>query len=310
MAGLTAARILAETGAHPLVIDKGRAVGGRMASRRIGSARFDHGAQHFSVRSDDFSRAVDDWKRDGVVDEWFSSQSLTSPDRGIEIRHVGSGGMREIPEYLARNLDVRTGARVVRLQAVGGAIRVWGDGDAVDDATGIVLTAPPPQSLALLQGSGIGAPLGSLLEAITYDACLAVMARLDGPAGLSEGHLALGDGPVAWLSDNQHKGTSPVPAVTIHSTAAFAAARLEDDPSEWTTELVEAASEHLHGSVVQAAGHRWRFAMPRSTLDLGWIEAETDAPLLLAGEAFAGARVEGAFLSGLAAGTELARRLA
>ena len=40
------------------VVDKGRGVGGRMASRRVdtpaGQARFDHGAQFFTTRSDCF----------------------------------------------------------------------------------------------------------------------------------------------------------------------------------------------------------------------------------------------------------------
>jgi len=160
-----------------------------------------------------------------------------------------------------------------------------------------------------MTASGIGVPARRRLEAVVYDPCLSVMARLDGPAGLPQGHLALGNGPIAWIADNQHKGTSPVPAVTIHSTAAFAGARLDDDPTVWTTELVEAAFDHLGASVVEAAGHCWRFAMPRSTLDEGWTEAESDVPLLLAGEVFAGARVEGAFLSGLAAGRELAEQL-
>ncbi|NIR36133.1 MAG: FAD-dependent oxidoreductase, partial [Actinobacteria bacterium] len=44
MAGLTAARLLTDRGADVLVVDKGRAVGGRMATRRVGDAAFDHGA--------------------------------------------------------------------------------------------------------------------------------------------------------------------------------------------------------------------------------------------------------------------------
>ena len=61
LAGLVAARALADD--HEVVVfDKGRSVGGRLATRRIGAARLDHGAQFFTVRGDDFRRQVDDWE--------------------------------------------------------------------------------------------------------------------------------------------------------------------------------------------------------------------------------------------------------
>ncbi|MSO32728.1 MAG: FAD-dependent oxidoreductase, partial [Ilumatobacteraceae bacterium] len=53
IAGLTAARALSHAGHSVIVLDKGRSVGGRMATRRIGDATVDHGAQFFTVRSDD-----------------------------------------------------------------------------------------------------------------------------------------------------------------------------------------------------------------------------------------------------------------
>lgn len=50
MAGLTAAAELQRAGCRGLVLDKGRGVGGRLASRRIGGASFDHGAQFITAR--------------------------------------------------------------------------------------------------------------------------------------------------------------------------------------------------------------------------------------------------------------------
>jgi len=45
MAGLTAAGVLHAKGWEVVLLDKGRGVGGRMATRRIGESRLDHGAQ-------------------------------------------------------------------------------------------------------------------------------------------------------------------------------------------------------------------------------------------------------------------------
>ncbi len=67
IAGLVAARRLADAGADVVVVDKGRSVGGRLATRRIGDATLDHGAQFFTVRTPAFQRQVDDWVERGLV---------------------------------------------------------------------------------------------------------------------------------------------------------------------------------------------------------------------------------------------------
>ena len=50
MAGITAARTLAQAGHQVMVFDKSSGAGGRMATRRSPFGGFDHGAQYFTVR--------------------------------------------------------------------------------------------------------------------------------------------------------------------------------------------------------------------------------------------------------------------
>ena len=73
IAGLMAANELAND-FEITVLDKGRGVGGRMASRRLPfgnqMGRADHGAQYFTVYSDRFRGYVDQWLAAGVVREW------------------------------------------------------------------------------------------------------------------------------------------------------------------------------------------------------------------------------------------------
>lgn len=304
MAGLTAARHLAGRGARVLVLDKGRAVGGRMASRRHAGARFDHGAQHFSARSPEFRAEVERWRGEGVVDAWY--RTGPGADHPGEVRWVGRPAMRSICEHLASGLDVRTGETVTAVILNGDSVVVR-TSDGGYAARGLVLTAPAPQSLTLLPWLP---PTGAdRLRAISYEPCLAAMAVLDGPSGLPDGHLAV-DGPtVAWIADDAHKGVSSRPAVTVHASAAFSRAWLEAPTDAWLEALLTAATPRLGASVVASVGHRWRFARPETTSDDGFLLASADPPVLVAGEAFAGARVEGAFRSGLAAGTFAARTL-
>ena len=307
MSGLTAANELQRHGLSTLVLDKGRAVGGRMATRRVGEATFDHGAQHFSVRSPEFARAAVGWSDRGVVHEWFWSHSTTQPSRSPEPRHAVGGGMRRLPEHLAKGLDVLTSTQIGRLEGEGSGAVALADDRAVAHGGSVIITPPVPQTMQLLADSDLPLPrpISRMLESVTYNACLALMARLDGPSGLPDGHLALGAGPIAWIADNQDKGVSSVPAVTVQSTAQFAADHLAEDVAQWTGVLARHAEAFLASSVVESTGHRWRFSEPQRTFDVGAVPIPAPYPIVLAGEVFAGAKVEGAFLSGKAAAATL-----
>ena len=69
LAGLMAAQSCVQAGHNVIVFDKGRSVGGRLATRRIDSAVLDHGAQFFTVRDAAFQIHVDTWFSAGVVRE-------------------------------------------------------------------------------------------------------------------------------------------------------------------------------------------------------------------------------------------------
>lgn len=303
MAGITAGRSLVRAGWEVRLVDKSRAVGGRMATRRLGAGAGDQGAQHISVRTSAFAEEMARLVGAGVAREWLSTPSRTHPERGVESRYVGVGGMRRIPEHLAEGLDVRTATRIGRLRFTDGGIVAHDvDGEVVCGADAVVVTAPLPQALDLLGASGLARP--DDLVAIGYRATLAVIALLDGSPAIPDGHLAPDDEAVAWLADNEHKGTSAVPSITVHSTPGFAAEHIDGGPG-WVDALLAAARPFHAGDVVEVHAHPWRYAEPERTLDEGARRIDAPAPVLLAGEVFSGARVEGAHRSGLAAASLL-----
>lgn len=300
MAGLAAATALRRAGYSSVLLDKSRAVGGRMSTKTIGRAQFDQGAQHFAVRSDEVAALLQPVIEAGVMREWYQTASG-------EPRYVGTGGMRRIPEFLAEGMDVRIASPVDLIEVGTDRVTLVAGNTRVEGSAAIV-TPPVPQTAALLDRSGIDPPPGAIPPA-EYRACLAVMAELDGPAGLPEGHLTVDGAGISWLADNYHKGTSVVPSLTIHSTPAFAAQHLEEDPDVWIGLLVEAAGPLIGSRVTNAVGHRWRFAEPATTATTGAPVLSEAPPVLLAGEIFAGAKVEGAVLSGLAAAQAVIDRL-
>ena len=57
-------RLLSAAGRDVLVVDKGWNPGGRMATRRMGEASFDHGAAFFAAGEVRFTRDIGGWSDD------------------------------------------------------------------------------------------------------------------------------------------------------------------------------------------------------------------------------------------------------
>jgi predicted NAD/FAD-dependent oxidoreductase len=304
MAGLTAARALLDGGHQVTVLDKGRRPGGRLATRALhGGARADHGAQFFTVRSPEFGSRVSGWLADGVIWEWCRGFG----DEDGHPRYAAVGGMAELAGRLAAGLDVACSVHVEAVRPSGAGWEVsWssGHGGAAGSVTAdaVVLTAPVAQSVALVPGL-TGAP------DLAYTPTLSLLVGLDGPSSVPRpGGIQLPDDPVwSWVADNVAKRVSARPAVTLHTTPEVAADRWDEEPSRLEADLLAAASPWLGGSAVVATSvHRWRYATPvEPHPDRCWVAH--GGGIVLAGDAFGGPRVEGAFLSGLAAADAVAR---
>ena len=304
MAGLTAAGRLERAGRRVVVLDKGRSVGGRLATRRLGGASLDHGAQFMTARSDEFQAEVSGWVAAGVAHEWCRGFDEV-PDG--HPRYAARGGMNRLAKHLAEPLrDVRVGVQVSSVtEAPGGWSLTWGGGAVTAGA--VVLTAPVPQSLALLDAGGVepGAEVAAGLAAIDYEPTLALLLVLDrAPAVPAPGARKPREGPFDIVVDDVAKGASGVPALTLHLRAAVSAARYDESDASLLEDLVPQAAGWLGtATVLEAAVKRWRYATPVTTWPDPCCRAVAGAvgPVVLAGDAFAGPRVEGAWLSGVAA---------
>lgn len=310
--GLTAARKLNLAGWEVTVLDKGRGVGGRLATRRIDDGVFDHGAQFVTVRSQQFSQLMDEMAAAGAIYEWC--RGIGTPEQPLNggdghPRYQGTGGMTAIPKFLSRNLDVRLRHRVVQLKQAEGQWQALLETGQVFSADALISTAPVPQALDLLDLGGVELPEESraALDNIKYFRCLAVMALLDGPSGIpAPGALRDVDEAISFLCDNRMKGISPdATAITIHGSQGFS-------HEHWTVEerhvvdwLTRQAAPYLGSPIRSATLHRWRYAQPVQVHAERFLRIDGDAPILFAGDAFNGPRVEGAALSGMAAADSL-----
>lgn len=309
LAGLSASNHLTAKGFNVVVIDKGRGVGGRLAARRIGDAVFDHGAQFFTARSEQFKTCVNQWIKSGVAEQWY--QSYPGQPNGHP-RYRGVPTMVSVAKYLAKDQTVIQSTRALELNHDGCHWIVKLEPEESIIARSVIITSPVPQTLDLLDkgNSQLTSGIVDRLQKIQYESCIAVMAVLDAPSTLEDpGALALDEGPIAWISDNHKKGASPLPALTIHASGEFSQANFNRDRNEVGKELIELARP-LFGSapVSDFQVHGWLYSKPTTTDDEASFLLSASLkmpPLVLAGDAFAGPRFEGAVLSGWSAAKQI-----
>lgn len=303
LAGLAAARHLAAAGHTVVVFDKGRSPGGRLATRRIGTATLDHGAQFFTARSPAFTDAVAGWQAEGLVVEWCRG---FGGDDGHP-RYRVEGGMQALAKRLAGGLDVRCDSLVFALRRdPRGTWQVQLDDASTVAADALVLTCPVPQSLSLAISADVGVP--AELVGFDYDPTLCLLAVLDGPSGVpAPGGVQDADATFSFVADNAVKGVSAVPALTLHATAQWSRDHLDTPTADVHAMLVAAAAPWIgEASVVESQVKRWRYATPVRTWPEPCLALEGGpGPLVLAGDAYAGPKVEGAYTSGLAAAAAL-----
>lgn len=319
--GLVTARRLTESGAQVTVLDADGRPGGRIRTRVLGDAVMDSGAQFFTARRAPFVGLLSAWRYAGVPVRvwshgWARGTSVAAGPTAARYvddmtpRYSVAGGLGRLVEHVADGLDVRCDTRVV-------AIRDGRDRVSVEDADGrswdadaVVVTPALPAAIALLEAGGVGVP--GELRAVRYEPCIAVLASLDGAADVPPpGGVAFDTGPVSWLADNQAKGASDVPALTIHAS------------SEWSEAHRDAADSEVAEALLTACGAWLGRATPRATEVGRWVHAKPVGPvtesarsleavggrIVVAGDGFVGVygggTIETAAMSGLVAAEQV-----
>ena len=304
------------------ILDKGRSVGGRLATRRIGSGRADHGAQFFTVRDEAFATHVDRWLNEGLVFQWSTGwgdgSADATPSDGHP-RYAVRDGMNAMAKHLAAQLvkrkgvEIQTGVTVASIAQAGEGWEVVDRDGQAYQAAQLVLTAPVPQSLALLDAGNtqLSTADRAALDRIEYASCLCAIAVIDGESSLPEpGAMQRPGEPISWIADNRRKGISPHSTViTAHANPTLSR-RLYDEPDDAIMPIFEEAldaSKAPDSRIEQIQIKRWRYALPLVLHPDRYLKAADLPPLFFGGDAFGGPRVEGAALSGISIGEAISQ---
>ncbi len=312
ISGLCAARRLVSAGYSVRVLEKSRGLGGRLATRRVGADTWDTGAQSISARSPWFAELLGQAAEAGVV-------------RQVGEQHwVGLPGMTALAKWLAQDLELSLETRVSAVRSTSGggpadSLTV----DVVDgqslQARAVVLSAPLPQSLVLMEaGDLVAEDGGEALESQHYDPCIVLLVRSHSvPSGslTRESYQVPGvfrchSTPFRLLSEHgtrRDRRSSDIWSCLVRADDSRELYELTDE--QLIGFLADSLEQLLAGAEVVSV-KRWRYSEPAGqaerprTHPAGLPVALAPAPglpLVLAGDGLAGARVESAAESGHAA---------
>jgi len=299
MAGLAAALRLRSQGIPSTIWDKGRGPGGRVSTRRFNGIRADHGAQFFTVRSTPFRNLIDPLVDERKIKPWFELPRKS----GIETTYCGLNGLNALPKALAENLNIHFSRKVSIISRRENRWLVQDERDEIVEVHRLLLTAPLPQSAAMLARDSFTQPDPQTLERWLnwpYQKCINLLVKTGEPIPLNAaGHLKLFDHPVLeTIVENQVKGVATEPCLSVQTTPHFAHFQWDAPLEAKVKKILKAVEERFPTFQCRDWNfHRWAYARPGSIMEEA-CAAFPESHLWLAGDAFGGPRVEGAFLSG------------
>lgn len=275
LAGLSCARVLRQAGCYVEVFEKDRIIGGRMATARVGTTTFDHGAQYITSRSSKFSEYLEEMVATSYATRW---KPITAGGEGkgqMLPWYVGMPGMASLVRPLAESVRITTGKSVHTIQRNesgprdGRGWELWfEDGSKVGPFSAVAVTAPAPVT-KLIMG-----PLGEMADTLNrarMSPCWAVLVKLDDKIFPVQDVFSDMSEVIRWIARNNSKPgrRGGGEHIVIHAAPDWSRDTMDASPEEVATEIWEEVS-HVLGlppaRPAQMSAFLWRYGLVDTSL--------------------------------------------
>ena len=254
LAGLTVARALKAP-----IIEKSKGLGGRLATRRVGEEKFDHGLSFWP--------------------DTIEAQKLNHGSYVTE-------GMTSLAKSLASELNITRDNRVLKLEQIQSGWRLQTQTGLIE-AQNVILTAPMPQALELIAQSDLAINPNWQIH---YHKALIGLYRLD--LKMSDKSFNFQDHQIILQKDKKLCSDG----VVLMSSSSFADEHFEKSDAEILEQLNLVLFAALGNRTLKHAEvKKWRYSTPKSCHEFPYLEPYPG--LFLIGDAFLYPGVEGALLS-------------
>lgn len=316
LAGISCALALRDSIGNVTVFEATKQPGGRMSSRQNGDYQFDSGAQYFTVRSDAFRQQVAEWQDQWLIDEWQAwlvdlqdGEALSRND--AVTRYIGRPLMHSFIEDMAELCDVRYATEINQLNYIkedsSWELHDTG-GNSLGSYDAVIVAIPAPQASCLLK---VAPELSQLAASVNMSPTWVVMFAFEQSLKLGfDGAFVVND-KLSWIACDSAKverpNTQGRETWVIHASPEW---------SEANQKLsIKKVQKILHQAFADATGRA--IPQPDYSITEYWPYAKPINPLAnsclydpvlrigACGDWCYAARVEGAYLSGVAMASQV-----
>ena len=292
MSGVACANKLITAGLEVSIFDKGRALGGRLATRLSDGWSFNHGAPSFHADEIGFRNCIEHLVAAG------SARCIDEAER----LYSGNPHMNTLLAPLVNGIELHQSIEISEItRNADGWHLSSGSGQVFErfDCTLICIPAPQAQNLI----GSIKADWSNSLEVVRYDPCLTMLLGLSRTgSGLRErcfeGHSVL---TTQLRQRGQDKsGGAAGEAWVAHATPAWSKQHVDREREEIAQTMLQEFSTANDLPDIEATflrGHRWRYAQVSRPLGESCLW-DKEIKLGAAGDWCIGPDVESAFVSG------------
>jgi len=299
IAGLSAANYLSSKKFNVTVLDKGKYPGGRISTRRGEDFIFNHGAQFFTAKSNEFKKICNRAVNDNVLVNWVDSKTN---------RFIGNPDMREFSLWLSQNLTIFQENVVERLDYNEQFIVNTNKKKFTCD--GLIITAPSSQTASLIKN--LDETFHELIEKVEYFPCWCVMLSL---RDMSLKNFYIDEKSIFnWIvsENNKIKNQLNHNCLTIHTNERFSVENLDETKEVALDKIVQEFTKIYQvktQDIIYKNIHRWRYAKVKKPFPQEENKISKKIPFGIAGDWCPpsqdkhyngnGQRVEDAYLSGI-----------
>lgn len=269
LSGISAARSLKDK-ANITIFDKSRGIGGRMTTRRSEKYNFDHGAQFFTAKGEEFRKLCRNAQQDGVIDLWnadfveITDGKITNSRKfSQEYPHyVATPQMNSLCKYMAQDFEVKLGQKITKINFSNQKWSLQNDkGEIFTDFDYLILAIPSHQVLDLIDQKTKDY---QRIKDTKMVGCFALMVGLKSEPELDFEAALVKESVISWISLNSSKpnragGTT----LLVNSRNSWAEENIENDMNILQGQLLEELIKITkidRDNIDHLDLHRWRYA--------------------------------------------------